>query len=140
MMLGTFLTFLTFLTRKPCLPALGSDPWQRLEISSCLRRGTLRRQAFGPDGDGPGDSCPDAQRQRLGFGATGACAGFVGGRDMSRPPTIALGSSRPIPRRDLSRVETVSGTLGLSTAADTVYRRHNKPALGPVGDSLDDLK
>jgi hypothetical protein len=22
----------------------------------------------------------------------------------------------------------------------TVYRRHNKPALGPVGDSLDDLK
>jgi hypothetical protein len=22
----------------------------------------------------------------------------------------------------------------------TTYRRHNKPALGPVGDSLDDLK
>jgi hypothetical protein len=22
----------------------------------------------------------------------------------------------------------------------TVYRRYNKPALGPVGDSLDDLK
>jgi hypothetical protein len=22
----------------------------------------------------------------------------------------------------------------------TIYRRHNKPALGPVGDSLDDLK
>jgi hypothetical protein len=25
------------------------------------------------------------------------------------------------------------------TGAITVYRRHNKPALGPVGDSLDDL-
>jgi hypothetical protein len=52
MMLGTFLTFLT---RKQCLPALGSDPWQGLEISSCLRRGPVRRQAFGPDGDGLGD-------------------------------------------------------------------------------------
>jgi hypothetical protein len=26
------------------------------------------------------------------------------------------------------------------TGAITVYRRHNKPALGPVGDSLDDLR
>jgi hypothetical protein len=26
-----------------------------------------------------------------------------------------------------------------ATGAVTVYRRHNKPALGPVGDSLDDL-
>jgi hypothetical protein len=26
------------------------------------------------------------------------------------------------------------------TAAVTVYRRHNKPALGPLGDSLEDLK
>jgi hypothetical protein len=26
------------------------------------------------------------------------------------------------------------------TGAITVYRRHNKPALGPVGDSLDDLQ
>jgi len=25
------------------------------------------------------------------------------------------------------------------TGAITVYRRHNKPALGPLGDSLDDL-
>jgi hypothetical protein len=55
MMLGhfpTFLTFLTFLTRKLCLPALGSDPWPNLEISSYLRRGPVRRQAFGPDGYG----------------------------------------------------------------------------------------
>jgi hypothetical protein len=26
------------------------------------------------------------------------------------------------------------------TGAITTYRRHNKPALGPVGDSLDDFK
>ncbi len=26
------------------------------------------------------------------------------------------------------------------TGAITIYRRHNKPALGPVGDSLDDLE
>jgi len=26
------------------------------------------------------------------------------------------------------------------TGAITIYRRHNKPALGPVGDSLEDLK
>src|SRR5262245_59644368 len=43
MMLGTFPTFLTFLTRKLCLPAIGSAPWLGLEISSCLRRGPLRR-------------------------------------------------------------------------------------------------
>jgi len=46
MMLGTFPAFLTFLPRKLCLPALRSDPWQGLEISSCLRRGPLRRPAF----------------------------------------------------------------------------------------------
>jgi hypothetical protein len=27
-----------------------------------------------------------------------------------------------------------------STGAITIYRRHNKPALGPMGDSLDDLE
>ena len=27
-----------------------------------------------------------------------------------------------------------------STGALTIYRRHNKPALGPVGDSLDALE
>ena len=26
------------------------------------------------------------------------------------------------------------------TGAITVYRKHNKPAFGPVGDSLDDLQ
>jgi hypothetical protein len=26
------------------------------------------------------------------------------------------------------------------TGAVTVYRRHNKPSLGPIGDSLDDLE
>jgi len=51
MMLGTFPTFLTFLTRKLCLPALGSDPWLGLEISSDLRRGPLR-QSMTRNGDG----------------------------------------------------------------------------------------
>jgi hypothetical protein len=27
-----------------------------------------------------------------------------------------------------------------STGATTIYRRHNKPALGPLGDSLDDFE
>ena len=27
-----------------------------------------------------------------------------------------------------------------SSGAITTYRRHNPPALGPLGDSLDDLK
>jgi hypothetical protein len=27
-----------------------------------------------------------------------------------------------------------------TTGAITVYRRHNKPALGPLGDSLEDLE
>jgi hypothetical protein len=30
-------------------------------------------------------------------------------------------------------IENASGNV-------TVYRKHNKPALGPVGDSLDDLE
>jgi hypothetical protein len=31
-------------------------------------------------------------------------------------------------------------TLPRSWRAITIYRRHNKPALGPVGDSIDDLE
>jgi hypothetical protein len=34
---------------------------------------------------------------------------------------------------DTAAIESPTGTV-------TVYRRHNKPALGPVGDSLDDLR
>jgi hypothetical protein len=55
MMLGTFLAFLTFLAQKLCFSVPAPDPWQGLEISSCLRRGPVRREAFGPDGDGLGD-------------------------------------------------------------------------------------
>jgi hypothetical protein len=35
-------------------------------------------------------------------------------------------------RESEAAVESPTGTV-------TVYRRHNKPALGPLGDSLDDL-
>ncbi len=33
-------------------------------------------------------------------------------------------------------IQSSTGAIG----AITTYRRHNKPALGPVGDSLDDLQ
>ena len=32
-----------------------------------------------------------------------------------------------------------TAAIGSLTGAVVVYRRHNKPALGPLGDSLDDL-
>jgi hypothetical protein len=41
-------------------------------------------------------------------------------------PVLALTES-------IAAIESPTGTV-------TVYRRYNKPALGPVGDSLDDLK
>jgi hypothetical protein len=34
---------------------------------------------------------------------------------------------------DTAAIENTTGSI-------TVYRKHNKPALGPLGDSLDDLK
>jgi hypothetical protein len=39
-------------------------------------------------------------------------------------------------------VALTEGTAAIEspTGAPTIYRRHNKPALGPVGDSLDDFK
>lgn len=41
-------------------------------------------------------------------------------------PVLALTAST-------AAIESPTGTV-------TIYRRHNKPALGPVGDNLDDLK
>jgi len=35
------------------------------------------------------------------------------------------------PTKDTAVIETATGTVS--------YRRHNKPALGPLGDSLDDM-
>jgi hypothetical protein len=32
------------------------------------------------------------------------------------------------------------GSANRATGVITVYRKHNKPALGPLGDSLDDFK
>jgi len=47
---------------------------------------------------------------------------------------IWLFAGRPV-------VALTAGTAAIEnpTGAITIYRRHNKPALGPVGDSLDDL-
>jgi hypothetical protein len=41
-------------------------------------------------------------------------------------------------RRVLALTESAAAVAS-PTGAVTVYRRHNKPALGPLGDSLDDL-
>src|SRR5262249_9549153 len=60
---------------------------------------------------------PDAQRRRLGFGATRACAGFVGGRDMSRPVVIPLGSW---PRR--MRAELAAGYCGEASVEAFIAR------------------
>jgi hypothetical protein len=42
-------------------------------------------------------------------------------------------------REVVALTEATAAILG-STGAITAYRRHNKPALGPIGDSLDDFE
>jgi hypothetical protein len=41
--------------------------------------------------------------------------------------------------RPVVALTEATAAIQSSTGAITIYRRHNKPALGPVGDSLDDL-
>ena len=41
--------------------------------------------------------------------------------------------------REVVALTETTAAIQSSTGAITIYRRHNKPALGPVGDSLDDL-
>jgi hypothetical protein len=42
--------------------------------------------------------------------------------------------------RPVVALTEASVAIQSSTGAITIYRRHNRPALGPIGDSLDDLK
>ena len=49
--------------------------------------------------------------------------------DLAPAGAAGGGADREPPRRSRTR-----------PAAITVYRKHNKPALGPIGDSLDDFK
>jgi hypothetical protein len=42
--------------------------------------------------------------------------------------------------REVVALAEVTAAIHNPTGAITVYRRHNKPTLGPVGDSLDDLR
>jgi hypothetical protein len=42
--------------------------------------------------------------------------------------------------REVVALTEATAAIQNPTGAVTIYRRHNKPALGPVGDSLDDLK
>jgi hypothetical protein len=53
---------------------------------------------------------------------------------MRNPSAGACCAARPVLALTASTaaIEGPTGTV-------TVYRRHNKPALGPLGDSLDDL-
>jgi hypothetical protein len=50
-------------------------------------------------------------------------------------------SSRATPSagREVIALTEATAAIQNPTGAITIYRRHNKPALGPVGDSLDDL-
>jgi hypothetical protein len=42
--------------------------------------------------------------------------------------------------RPVVALTEATAAIQSSTGAITIYRRHNKPALGPLGDSLEDLK
>jgi hypothetical protein len=42
--------------------------------------------------------------------------------------------------RPVVALTEATAAIQSSTGAITIYRRHKKPALGPVGDSLDDLR
>jgi hypothetical protein len=42
--------------------------------------------------------------------------------------------------REVVALTEATAAIQNPTRAITVYRKHNKPALGPVGDSLDDLR
>jgi hypothetical protein len=42
--------------------------------------------------------------------------------------------------REVVALAEATAAIQSSTGAITIYRRHNKPALGPVGDCLDDLE
>jgi hypothetical protein len=42
--------------------------------------------------------------------------------------------------REVVALTEATAVIRSSTGAITIYRRHYKPALGPVGDSLDDLE
>ena len=44
------------------------------------------------------------------------------------------------PGRAVVALTEATAAIQSSTGAITIYRRHNKPALCPVGDRLDDLE
>jgi hypothetical protein len=42
--------------------------------------------------------------------------------------------------RPVAALTNATASIKNPTSAVTIYRRHNKPALGPLGDSLEDFK
>jgi hypothetical protein len=54
--------------------------------------------------------------------------------------TVRLFLAGPRPSRPVVALTEATAAIQSPTGALTIFRRHNKPALGPVGDTLDDLQ
>jgi len=95
----------------------------------------------------------DAHRFLTGWGSQAEALGWTANDlfGLARVPTNPRPSYRRLSRYDetgliwllrgrqvLALTESTA-TVENPTGAITVYRRHNKPALGPLGDSLEDL-
>jgi hypothetical protein len=122
MTLSTFLTFLTFLTQALCFSLPASDPWQGLEIIRArwgepAALGWTSRDLFGLHR--PPEKPHPSYRRLSRYDETGL---------------IWLLRGRPV----VPLTEATAAIKG-ATGNVTVYRKHTKPALGPLGDSLDDL-
>ena len=107
--------------------AVPEDRWQR-----CVEDGRRFLAQWGSQAEALGwnsltySACTHRRRTRT--RATAAC------RRYDATGLIWLLQGRPV----IALTEATAAIQSL-TGAITVYRRHNKPALGPVGDSLDDL-
>jgi len=104
--------------------ARGSLPWPRRTTSRPAALGILTVEA------------PLAAGAKLRVTAWPRLA--PDGHTMARDRAHAL-SARRSGRPAVALTETTAAIQN-PTGAITTYRRHNKPALGPVGDSLDDLE
>ena len=164
MTLSTFPTFPTFLTQALCFPVPASDSWQGLEIPSYPRRERLGPQTVGRTLE---TRCPelvpvdrrraavdDGRRFLARWGEQAEALGWTA-RDLfglHLPPATPHPSYSRLSRYDetgliwflqgrpVVALTEATAAIQSSTGALTIYRRHNKPALGPVGDSLDGLE
>jgi len=54
-------------------------------------------------------------------------------RDLTRAVKAVIAAGLHVAGEDKAAIQSPSGNV-------TIYRKLNKPAIGPVGDSLDDLR